>query len=282
LERLESLRLKDFAGEGEVTHHHLATVLERSTLHTHDFFEVLFVLDGRLWIETNGQEQVLGAGSLLLARPADRHKLGSADATPCHFLNLAFSPELLTQLMQFLNETEHGTSLLLHPEPPVCHPASDVLVLMRQRMDAMFSLRPQERSRMGHLFRLLLTEAFLEGFLRHRDAPDIPEWLNSLLMEMSKPDNLREGLPAMRRFVPYHPDSITRAFRRHLDTTPTHWLQQARLDWLANQLAHSDVPILDLAMSIGYENLSHCYHLFAERFGCPPGLYRKRHRRLLF
>lgn len=282
MDSLESLHLKDYAWPGEETHHHLATVRECSGTHTHDFYEIMMMLDGCLWLETNGLTQTLPAGSLILSRPADMHRLASADSTPCRFLNLAFSPELLQQLMRFLNEEEACRLLVQPPRPPVCQPDAGTFSRMRQRMDAMFALRPGERERMGHLFRLLLTDAFAEGFLRRCEEPAMPQWLDRLLMEMAKPDNLRQGLPAMRRFTSLHPDSITRAFRRHLGITPTRWLQQTRLDWLANQLAHSDVEILELAMAIGYENLSHCYHLFSTRFGCPPGQYRRQRRKLLF
>ena len=93
--RIERLCLTDFCKPGEESHYHLAVVSDRSTVHTHDFYEIELVTEGRLWIETNGEARVVPEGHVILTRPDDCHRLGSADRTPCRFINLAFSPAVM-------------------------------------------------------------------------------------------------------------------------------------------------------------------------------------------
>ncbi len=275
---IERLCLADFCRPGEESHYHLAVVTDRSTVHTHDFFEIELVTDGRLWIETNGETRVVPEGHLILTRPDDCHRLGSADRTACRFMNLAFSPAVMQDLGAFLGQSDQLEGLLSAHCSPVAQPAPHLLQAMRQRMESLPAIPATERDRCRNTLRMLIASVVVDGFLEPAADTGCPAWMMRTMQAMRRQPCLREGLPALYRLSGLHPDSVSRAFRRCLGTTPTAWLQDARLTWFANSLAHSDDPILVLALDAGFENLSHCYHLFGRRFGCAPGAWRNRHR----
>ena len=276
--KIERLCLADFCKPGEESHYHLAVVADRSTVHTHDFFEIELVTEGRLWIETNGEARIVPEGRVILTRPEDCHRLGSADRTPCRFMNLAFSPAVMQDLGSFLGHSNQLEALLTAPSSPVAQPAPHPLQAMRLRMEALPAIPATDRDRCRNALRMLIASVIVDGFLEPAEGGDCPAWMARTLQAMQRQPHLREGLPALFRLSGLHPDSVSRAFRRCLGITPTAWLQEIRLTWFANSLAHSDDPILALALDAGFDNLSHCYHLFGRRFGCAPGAYRNRHR----
>ncbi len=271
------LRLSDYANPGLDFHHHLVTAGAPSSPHAHDFFEIMAVLSGSMHVETDGQSCVLVENDVIITRPKESQRFGSDDGNPCRFLNLAFSTDLFLKMRNYLGETEQWDLLMQSPSPPVCHAKLLYMQRLQQRMTDISMLAPDNLIHHRQRFRLLLAELFMECFLNPSEESSTPAWLHHVLDEMTKLDNLRIGLPAIHQLSGMHPDSVSRAFRRCLNTTPTAWLQESRLSWLANQLAHSDEEIIALALDVGFENLSHCYHLFKRRFGCAPGAWRKRY-----
>ncbi len=60
-----------------------------ATLHTHDFPEIFYVLQGTGQHWVNGQALPLSAGSLIWVRPHDCHTL-CGQSGKLHFINIAF------------------------------------------------------------------------------------------------------------------------------------------------------------------------------------------------
>ncbi len=53
-------------------------------------------------------------------------------------------------------------------------------------------------------------------------------------------------------------------------------LQQIRLEQAADRLIHSTLPVSEIAAQVGYQNITHFYRLFKERYGMTPNQYRNR------
>ena len=53
------------------------------------------------------------------------------------------------------------------------------------------------------------------------------------------------------------------------------YLRDVRLETAASLLKNSALPIREVALRAGYHNSSHFYHLFEQRFGASPSVYRK-------
>ena len=51
-----------------------------------------------------------------------------------------------------------------------------------------------------------------------------------------------------------------------------------RMEKAAQLLRDTDMPILAVSQSVGYENSSYFYRLFQQRYGTPPKEYRRVHR----
>jgi AraC-like DNA-binding protein len=70
---------------------------------------------------------------------------------------------------------------------------------------------------------------------------------------------------------PYH---FLRSFKAATGVTPHQWLLRARLHQAAARLATSHVPVTDIALEVGFEDLSNFTRTFRAEFGASPRQYR--------
>ncbi len=74
------------------------------------------------------------------------------------------------------------------------------------------------------------------------------------------------------------PSSLSRMITACTGCTFTELLQTARFSRAAVLLRDTTLSVADIAAGIGYENTAFFYRKFAERYGCTPAEYRRRHR----
>jgi AraC-like DNA-binding protein len=75
---------------------------------------------------------------------------------------------------------------------------------------------------------------------------------------------------------PYH---FLRTFKAVTGVTPHQWLLRARLREAARRLATSRAPVTEIALDVGFDDLSNFIRTFRAEFGVSPGRYRGRPER---
>jgi AraC family transcriptional regulator len=73
----------------------------------------------------------------------------------------------------------------------------------------------------------------------------------------------------------YH---FLRTFRAVTGVTPHQWLVRARLRAAADRLATTTTPVTDIALDVGFDDLSNFIRTFRVEFGMSPGRYRRDRR----
>jgi AraC-like DNA-binding protein len=79
------------------------------------------------------------------------------------------------------------------------------------------------------------------------------------------------GLARLAAMSPYH---FLRTFKIVTGTTPHQWLLRARLRAAAQRLAAGGERITDIALEVGFEDLSNFVRSFRAEFGLSPRAYR--------
>ena len=79
------------------------------------------------------------------------------------------------------------------------------------------------------------------------------------------------GLASMAKLSPYH---FLRSFKAVTGVTPHQWLLRARLRDAAEKLAATKVPVTDIALDVGFDDLSNFTRTFHAEFGASPRQYR--------
>ena len=73
----------------------------------------------------------------------------------------------------------------------------------------------------------------------------------------------------------FHPNYLNSIIKKFQDNNFTFVLQEAKLKKASFLLKNSDIPVVEVASSIGYENTSFFYKKFKDYYGCNPTEFRK-------
>jgi AraC family transcriptional regulator len=79
------------------------------------------------------------------------------------------------------------------------------------------------------------------------------------------------GLARMAHLSPYH---FLRSFKAATGVTPHQWLLRTRLRNAAEKLAGTSAPVTDIALDVGFEDLSNFTRSFRAEFGASPREFR--------
>jgi two-component system response regulator YesN len=74
-----------------------------------------------------------------------------------------------------------------------------------------------------------------------------------------------------------NPDYLTRVFKKETGLSLSDYMQQQRLELAKNLLVNSDKPVSEIALTVGYSNLSYFSTIFKKAMQVNPLDYRKRH-----
>lgn len=72
--------------------------------------------------------------------------------------------------------------------------------------------------------------------------------------------------------------TLIRRFQAALDQTPLRYLQSLRIEVARGLFEAGDLSIEEVAVKVGYSDVSSFCRLFKERVGLSPGAYRGRFR----
>ena len=72
-----------------------------------------------------------------------------------------------------------------------------------------------------------------------------------------------------------HPSHLGREFKRRFNCSPVAYLRHLRLEWAAEQMRGTVLPIADIALAAGFCDQSHFTRAFARFAGRPPASYRR-------
>lgn len=179
----------------------------RITEHSHDFYEMIFVLAGNALHGINGSPTQLGAGDLILLRPGDWHYILFETGRLLHYINIAMEADLWRGF--------HGlVSDAAEPAAPVVRSASErvnergvgeaceaafrrALVRFQDKDIELLTLRTEACLLLATLAPYLLGNEWQNSNSDATLPNDAPPWLTSACQKLQRdPNVLRLGLPA--------------------------------------------------------------------------------------
>lgn len=245
---------------------------ETYPLHTHTFYEIVFIARGKGIHCVNDRQQVLADGSLVLIRPWDVHSFRALNYFDFEIFSLGF---LENELQSGLEYLEISADFLTSPELPLhlVLNGSDK-VFLEQQLERMFS--EQDPVLRKQIFKVILQQVFYHlMFLEKNEKEVLPDWLSRLDEEMSIQKNYVEGLPQMLRICHYSQEYLNRMFRKYFHMTPTEYINAKRMIYAAELLMTGKYEIIEVCEMVGFCNLSYFYAVFKKQYGCTPYRFTK-------
>ena len=248
--------------------------------HWHDFVELFWVDAGRGTHWINGKTQTIHPGYLAFILEEDCHAFGADPGMSLTLVNIAFAPTTWHSL-----QSRYGSELpdLFTRAKKAGREHQMTPAQLDQLRAAASELRSGQLGPLS-LDRFLLNVAWIVGrrgtIGTGSPGIELPAWLSQARVEIQNLPHFRRGVWGFYDLCNKSPEHVARSCRKLLGKTVADVVNDARLTYVATQLAWTDRRVLDIAMDCGLD-LSHLHRLFRQRHGVSPGTYRKRQRQIV-
>jgi AraC-like DNA-binding protein len=237
-------------------------------------FEFMWIMEGNVHANLDGQDIPAPVGTILLARPGmtDRYDWDRERRTLHAFFHFSFD----------YSAAEWPP---LKEWPVVRHLTNDDVLrpLFRYVIGLAQSTHPERAQLLENTVTLML-HAFLAG--RTAVAPEPSEKLPSAVEKalsairhaLAQDPPAPLSLTGLARAAHVTPEHLCRLFRRHLELGPLECAGLARLERAAALLVRSNLSVKEIADATGFASPYHFSNKFRGVYSIPPREYRKAMR----
>lgn len=257
------------AGEGWRAIDYICTCgpRDRAFEERHALTSISVVLSGTFVCRSRHGTSLLSAGSLFLGAAGDSYECSHRHGEGDRCLSFQFEPAFFEELARDAgaSRADFGRNSL----PPL-RELSGVAVRATAAMATAGDLEETAYRLAGATLRLAQEKPAIAQSSDARHHRCISSVLRHLEGELSEPHSIAE-LARLASLSPYH---FLRVFKEVTGTTPHRWLTRARLRDAARRLATGCERITQVALDVGFEDLSNFVRSFRAEFGVSPRAYR--------
>ena len=241
---------------------------EGFTEHGHDFSEVCIMLSGIAKHTANGNVTHLKAGDVVLIRPDDVHKYAELHGETFTFCNLNFTNETRDQLFSFLGEGFPSKTLLSSDIPPLSRMTKREVSHFETKLTHISTIPQNDDAKRKTALRILLMDIFTDQFSSYHVPDDsLPVWLDELCQKMRANANFVEGSEKMIALSEKSREHLSRSMKKHMNMTISEFVNDLRLNYIANMLRNSNKKISDIVYDSGFNTISLATTLFGKKYG---------------
>ena len=245
--------------------------------HTHDYVEIVYMCRGTTTHIVNGTKIELMTGELLLLGQNALQEIlpaGEDDVA----VNFIIRPEFFSATLSYLGDEETPLRRFIvdclcgESETGYLHfKVADILPvqnLVENLLWTLISDTPNKRginqATMGLLFMQLLN---------HTDRLTVNDPQQELILQVLRyvEEHYRDGsLTEIAEVLHYDTAWLSREIKRRTGKNYTDLVQDKRLSQALWLLKNTTKKVDDIAIAVGYENISYFHRLFAKRYGMSP------------
>ena len=244
--------------------------------HYHDYYEIFIVLEGNA-VHCVGDKRIrLQPHRAVLIRPTDTHDYICENKQPFSMLNITITADTVEELFRYLGEGFPSRALLTASLPPDILLSEREFARINQRMEHIRAIDPADTEGRRSALRILLFELFTRVFQHTAtEESNAPAWLDTLCEQMEKNGNFASGTERMVALSGKSREHLARSMQRYKGMSPSEYVNDLRLNYIANMLRNSNHKIADIVYDSGFNNLSWASQLFKRKYGVAMGMFRK-------
>lgn len=267
---------KDFGSPDRKTHFHLYTTDFRE-LHDHDYWEFFIVLSGKMEHFTENGRQLLTMNMACLLHPWNKHYFNSA-SPDFQQMNICITDEYFKELLNIIDPNLY--EMLCSIDHPISYVVDESMrdEIQKTTNSIQMTGEWQEGEKFSNFLKLIWFDIIklIYRNLSHLDSK-YPEWLNIFLQELHSPENLLKPVSELHTLIYFSRRHLARLFKEYTGQNLSSYMQVLKLNYAAMLLSTTDMGILEISSTCGYESLSHFIKLFKTRFKLSPKEYRYAH-----
>lgn len=252
--------------------------------HRHNYVEMIYMCRGQTHHVINGEDVYLHQGELLLLSQnavQEIYPAGKEDIA----VNFIILPEFFEDCLKMIASEENTLrDFVIHclrgenDSSGYLHfKVAEVLPIQNLIENLIFTIsnkQPNKRSinqvTMGLLFLLLMNQM---DKLETDTESEFRKFVMQILGYVE--EHYRDGeLSQLAEDMHYDVYWLSKEIRKRTGRTYTELVQDKRLRQAAYLLKNTAIPVSDVAMKVGYSNISYFHRLFYKRYGVTPKKYR--------
>ncbi|MBQ3707244.1 MAG: helix-turn-helix domain-containing protein [Clostridia bacterium] len=271
----------------------------RMRTHSHEFYEIVYVVDGFTLHSAGGTITLLVAGDLFFVKPGEEHSYINAYQTKLY--NLIFSASELGNLRRELAALP-GLDEMFSPTvvqaPAAVQGASDrseakntrlIHVPMNERRSIESALREmaEEREAKKTGWEIALRVRLASFLLKYSrmyaeqwdsrviSADDYYGYVYKILCYVDTHYSGNISMNDLSAVTGLSPDYMARKFKSALHMTPSEYVRKFRIARAMELLCTTDLSVAEVARRTGFSDVSLFSRVFKQAVGLPPASYRK-------
>ena len=146
---------------------------------------------------------------------------------------------------------------------------------MESRMRGIRAIAQQDVPTLKSALRQWLFGVITQCFPVNREESErIPSWLEELCRQLRE-GGFVEGAEPMFARCDKSREHVCRSMKAYMGMTVTEFINELRLNYIANMLQNSNHGITEIILDSGFNNISWATRLFKEKYGESMRQYRK-------
>ncbi|MBQ8394346.1 MAG: AraC family transcriptional regulator [Clostridia bacterium] len=243
-----------------------------SCYHSHeDYIEIFIVTKGKLLHHFGKKKTAMQAGDAFIMLPDQYHKHSPYKNYASQHINLTcripYAKEFFR--MYFHSETPSFPDQMIRLNAKTFE-----MALAFQQL--VLESKTEEAKDLAVKAFLSFAFSLFHTTENRETEKQIPEWLQEFIQKLNDFDFTTDfNLSDIYALSNYSQTTLSREFKKHMGKTLIAYINDLKLNYACNQLKHTDLSILAISSSLGFDSLSHFSHLFKKKYGIPPLQYRK-------
>lgn len=251
-------------------------------MHYHDQYEIILLLNGQEELFFSGNRITLHQQEICILRPFEIHQRTLDNSKDLEQVSIAIKRECFDYALAYLGNCIDATDIHDINQPFIKKLLPSESKLIFEHIKELYDPNEISGQHMSDAELKLIIMNLLTLVLKPKQGSiyTVPTWLQQLSISMDSLENLSEGLPALSRISGKSSSSISHAFKKYYNTTPTHFINEKRVKHAAMLLTTTNDEIIDICYKCGFGSLSYFYNHFRKTYAVSPLQYRKSYQNL--
>ena len=250
-------------------------------VHWHDEFEIIYVRSGFLTVSISGESYIGKTGEAFVVSPGNLHLMGSQTGTvdyytflfPLKYISFRTDDMLDEKLLEPLNS---GHLMICPRVKDTAKELCEQLIKIYEAKNDESESKITTQVKTKIILLQFILEMWKKGFVIENDTSGRntveKEMVSYIQQNFTGKISLREFGEQFHLSEKY----ISRYFKEHFHITLSQYVTYLRLEHAKQLLQDTDIPVTDVAMQSGYQNVSYFIRSFKKTYGVSPLKYRKK------
>jgi len=250
--------------------------------HTHDYVEVIYMCSGETTHIVDGKKIKLRQGDLLFLNQSATHEVHQAGERDIA-VNFIVLPEFFTAPLSMIGE--ESTPLRNFLVDCLCNQNSGAGYLyfdtsqvkpIQNLLENLLWILIQETPNKRKISQMTMALVFMQ-LLTHTETLESADPEDALVWQALRyveRNYVNGSFAELAELLHYDQSWLSRQIKQQTGKTYTQLVQETRLAQAAYLLRNTEKNVSDIAVAVGYENISYFHRIFADTYGKSPKHYR--------